>query len=88
MRFLKSKDSDEKDCENDEKIEYHELDEDIEFEDKINYILENENDVKIFDEVESSDYYCNFCEKTSETEIQLVSHLWKVTEESQHSSLS
>ena len=45
----------------------------------MNYILENESEVKIFEEVESepSDYHCNFCESIFETEIRLVAHLWK-----------
>ena len=78
-RYLKSKDLDEKECEIDEKIEFHQLDEDNEFDDKMNYILENESEVKIFEEHESEpqDYHCNFCESILETEIQLVAHLWK-----------
>ena len=44
VRYLKYKNLDEKDSE---------LDEDIEFDDKMNYILKNGNEVIIFEKVES-----------------------------------
>jgi hypothetical protein len=79
VRYLKAKDLDELNCEIEEKIEFHELDEDNEFDDKMNYILENESEVKVFEEKESetSEYDCNYCENIFETEIRLVAHVWK-----------
>ena len=64
VRYLKSKDHDVNDCENTEKIEFHELDEDDEYEEKIKHLVENENTLKIFEEEEMvpEDLYfsCNF----------------------------
>ena len=78
--YLKAKDLDEKNCETEEKIEIHELDEDNEFDDKIKYILENESVLEIFEEVglETEDFDCNYCENVCETEVRLVAHLWQV----------
>ena len=80
VSYLKSKELDEKDCEIDEKIEMHGLDEDGEYDAKVNYILENENDLEIFENVDSKenlseakDHNCNLCE----TEIRLVAHEWQ-----------
>ena len=62
----------------------HRLDEDGEYDDKVKYILENENDLEIFDDVEAkedmselNDYHCNFCENVCETEIRLAAHEWQ-----------
>ena len=69
VSYLKSKELDEKDCEIDEKIEMNGLDEDGEYDAKVNYILENENDFEIFENVEpeenmseTKEYHCNLCE--------------------------
>ena len=63
VRYLKSKDHDVNDSENTEKIEFHELDEDDEYEEKIKHLVENENTLKILEEeVIPEDLYfsCNF----------------------------
>ena len=82
--YLKFKELDEKACEIDEKIEIHGLDEDGEYDDKVKYILENENDLEIFENLEPEevmselkDYHCNLCENVFETEIRLVVHEWQ-----------
>ena len=77
IQFLKTKDLDEKPCDVDEKIEFHELDEDYEYDEKMVYICENESSLETFEEIEASDYTCSFCEKECETDIRLVAHIWK-----------
>ena len=83
VRYLKSKDSDEKNCDIDEKIELHELDEDNEYDEKVEHLVENENDLKIFEEggsddiSEPIDYNCDCCENVYETEIRLLAHIWQ-----------
>ena len=83
VRYLKFKDSDEKQCEIDEKIVFHELDEDDEYDEKVEHLVENENDLKIFEEGGSDDfrwpvdYNCHCCEHIHETEIRLLAHFWK-----------
>ena len=52
VRYLKTKELDEIKCEIKVKVEFHELDEDDEFDDKVNYLLENESEVKVFEEKE------------------------------------
>jgi hypothetical protein len=48
------------------------------------YILENENDLEIFEDAETKedmsgfqDYPCNLCENVFEAEIRLVAHEWQ-----------
>ena len=79
VRYLKAKELDEIKCEIEEKVEFHELDEDDEFDDKVNYLLENESEVKVFaeNELDTSENYCNYCENHFETEIRLLAHNWK-----------
>ena len=81
VRYLKSKDHDVNDCENTEKIEFHELDEDDEYEEKMKHLVENENTLKIFQEEEvvpeDLDFSCNFCENKFEKEIRLLAHFWQ-----------
>ena len=52
VQFLKTKDIDETDCEIEEKIEFHELDEDYEFDEKIVYICDNESSLETLEEIE------------------------------------
>ena len=81
--YLKNKDLDEINCDEDQKFEAHELDEDINYDEKINYMAEHEDSLEIFDEKENDnifglpDFSCYFCENIFETEIRLVSHIWK-----------
>ena len=81
IHFLKTKDIDEHACEIDDKIEFHELDEDGEYDEKIEHICENESGLETLEENERipgpSDYACNFCEKECESDIRLVAHIWK-----------
>ena len=68
-------------CEIDEKIEIHGLDKDCEYDVKVKYILEKENDLEIFENLEPEevmsefkDYHCNLCGNVFEPEIRLVAH--------------
>ena len=85
--FLKNKDTFEEDiCDIEQKILLHELDDDPEYNEKVTYIEENENDLEIVDKTfepeenseTSSDIECLFCEIVATTEIRMIVHMWAI----------
>ena len=85
--FLKNKDTfEEGACEIEQKIDLHELDDDPEYNEKVAYISENENDLEIYDKTfeheqnssEGSEIDCLFCEIKATTEIRMIAHMWAI----------
>ena len=83
MNFLKAQDI--KDLENatNGQIFLHELDENDEYNEKIDYILENENCLNILEESESyeQDFNCDVCGVRTVTEIKCIGHIWQKRQE-------
>ena len=81
--FLKNKDTfEEEACDIEQKIQLHELDDDPEYNEKVSYLEENENDLEIIDrtfEAEAStDIECLFCEIVATSEIRMIVHMWTI----------
>ena len=86
VHFLKTKDLEDKVCETDENVVLHQLNDNLEYDRKVDFILENENDWEILEdseieiEAEISEpavLDCPLCETKTFTEIRNIAHVWK-----------
>ena len=84
VHFLKAKDLEDEACETNKKIVLHQLDDDLEYDGKVDYILENENDWEILEDsdieteiLEPAAMDCPLCETKILTEMKNIVHMWK-----------
>ena len=76
---MKAKDLEDKACETHENIVLHQLDEDLEYNGKVDYILENKSYWEILEteNLEPAALDCPLCETKTQTEIINIAHMWK-----------